>query len=102
MVRFLLDAKAHVPTTRNRTWKLCGTTRSDIFSLGVIAYQMLSGKLPYGIEVSRARARAAQKKLSYRSVLDDEREIPAWIDDVLRKAVHPNPFQGYEELSEFT
>jgi serine/threonine protein kinase/serine/threonine protein phosphatase PrpC len=79
-----------------------GTTRSDIFSLGVIAYQMLSGKLPYGTEVSRARTRAAQKKLSYRSVLDDEREIPAWIDDVLRKAVHPNPFQRYEELSEFT
>jgi serine/threonine protein kinase len=78
-----------------------GTTRSDIFSLGVITYQMLSGKLPYGTEVSKARTRAAQKKLSYRSVLDDEREIPVWIDDVLRKAVHPNPYQRYEELSEF-
>jgi serine/threonine protein kinase/serine/threonine protein phosphatase PrpC len=78
-----------------------GTTRSDIFSLGVITYQMLSGKLPYGAEVSKARSRAAQKKLGYCSVLDDDREIPAWIDDVLRKAVHPNPYQRYEELSEF-
>ena len=28
-----------------------GSTRSDIFSLGVIAYQMLTGRLPYGAEV---------------------------------------------------
>ncbi|MBP1150501.1 bifunctional protein-serine/threonine kinase/phosphatase [Methylocaldum sp. RMAD-M] len=78
-----------------------GTTYSDMFSLGVIAYQMLSGKLPYGAEVSKARTRAAQKKLAYHSVLDDDREIPASIDDVLRKAVHPNPYQRYGELSEF-
>jgi hypothetical protein len=39
--------------------------------------------------------------LTYRSVLDEDREIPAWIDDALRKAVHPNPYQRFEELSEF-
>jgi serine/threonine protein phosphatase PrpC len=78
-----------------------GTTRSDLFSLGVIAYQMLSGRLPYGAEVSRARTRAAQRQLRYQSVLDDERDIPAWIDDVLRKATHPDPSRRYEELSEF-
>jgi serine/threonine protein kinase/serine/threonine protein phosphatase PrpC len=78
-----------------------GTARSDLFSLGVMTYQMLTGKLPYGTEVSKARTRAAQKKLSYRSVLDEEREIPAWVDDALRKAVHPNPYHRYAELSEF-
>lgn len=78
-----------------------GTPRSDIFSLGVIAYQMLSGKLPYGTQVAKSRTRAAQKKLSYDSVLDDNREIPAWIDETLRKAVHPDPYKRYGELSEF-
>ncbi len=34
-------------------------------------------------------------------MLDDEREIPAWIDEVLRKATHPDPNKRYEELSEF-
>lgn len=79
-----------------------GSTRSDMFSLGVITYQMLTGKLPYGAQVARSRTRAAQARLKYGSVLDDEREIPAWIDDVLKKAVHPNPYKRYEELSEFT
>jgi serine/threonine protein kinase len=78
-----------------------GTPRSDLFSLAVIAYQMLSGRLPFGAEVAKARSVAAQKRLQYASVLDDHREIPAWIDDVLRKAVHPDPGQRYETLSEF-
>ena len=78
-----------------------GSTRSDLFSLGVIAYQMLSARLPFGAEVPKARTRAAQRQLKYQSVLDDEREIPAWLDDVLRKATHPDPNRRYEELSEF-
>jgi len=78
-----------------------GTARSDLFSLAVIAYQMLSGQLPFGAEVPKSRTRAAQRRLKYRSVLDDEREIPAWLDEVLRKATHPDPNRRYAELSEF-
>lgn len=79
-----------------------GTLRSDMFSLGVITYQMLTGRLPYGTEVAKCRSRAAQRKLVYRSALADEREIPAWVDGALRKMVHPNPHKRYQELSEFT
>lgn len=78
-----------------------GSTRSDLFSLGIITYQMLAGRLPYGTQVAKSRTKTAQKKLIYNSVLDGDREIPAWIDETLRKAVHPNPYKRYEELSEF-
>ena len=77
------------------------TTRSDLFSLGVITYQMLTGKLPYGIKVSQARTRLAQNKLHYDSALAADREIPAGVDDVIKKALQPNPQKRYQELSEF-
>jgi serine/threonine protein phosphatase PrpC len=79
-----------------------GTSRSDIFSLGVITYQMLTGRLPYGAEIAKARTKSQQRKLRYDTALDDSREIPAWIDEVLKKAVHLDPYKRYEELSEFT
>ena len=78
-----------------------GSSRSDIFSLGVIAYQMLTGRLPYGTAVPKARSRAAQRRLRYRSARDDDREIPAWVDEAIRKAIHPDPNKRYGELSEF-
>lgn len=78
-----------------------GTPRSDLFSLGVIVYQMLSGRLPYGAEVSRARTRAAQRRLTYRSVLDEKRDIQRWIDEALRKATHIDPLKRYAEPAEF-
>jgi serine/threonine protein kinase len=78
-----------------------GSTQSDLFSLAVITYQMLTGKLPFGAQVAKARTRAAQKKLHYQSALHDEKDIPAWVDATLRKALHPNPFKRYQELSEF-
>ena len=78
-----------------------GSQRSDIFSLGVIAYQMLTGRLPYGTQVAKTKTKLQQRKLRYRSALDENREIPAWFDGALRKAVHPDPYQRYGELSEF-
>ncbi|HZO46692.1 MAG TPA: bifunctional protein-serine/threonine kinase/phosphatase [Xanthobacteraceae bacterium] len=78
-----------------------GTSRSDIFSLGVITYQMLTGRLPYGAQVAQTRTKSQQRKLRYGSALDDNREIPAWIDSVLKKATHPDPYKRYDELSEY-
>ncbi len=78
-----------------------GTRQSDFFSLGVITYQMMTGKLPYGTQVSKLRTRAQQRKLRYISALSDTSEIPNWIDCMLKKAVHPDPFKRYETLSEF-
>jgi len=78
-----------------------GTSQSDLFSLGVITYQMLTGRLPYGSRLATARTRTQQRNAPYSSALDNDREIPAWIDGTLRKAVHPDPRKRYAELSEF-
>lgn len=78
-----------------------GSPRSDIFSLGVIAYRMLTGRFPYGTGVAKCRTRAEQNKLAYASALESGREIPIWIDGALKKAVHLNPEKRYAEISEF-
>ncbi len=78
-----------------------GSVQSDQFSLAVIAYQMLSGQLPYGTDVAKCNTKLAQRHLRYRSVLADDRAIPAWIDDTLKKALNPDPDKRYDDLSEF-
>jgi serine/threonine protein phosphatase PrpC len=78
-----------------------GTEQSDLYSVAVIAYQMLTGTLPYGTEVAKTRTRAAQRKLAYQSALSENRALPAWVDEVLTKAQHPNPQHRYPALSEF-
>ena len=79
-----------------------GSPRSDLFSLGIVTYQMLTGMLPYGAAIAKARTRSDFRKLKYRSALDDNSELPAWIDGALRRAVHPDPYKRYESLSEYT
>lgn len=78
-----------------------GSSKSDIFSLAVIIYQMLSGKFPYGTNVAKATSKSLQRKLKYKSLYSEDSDIPLWFDAALKKALEPNPFNRYSELSEF-
>jgi serine/threonine protein phosphatase PrpC len=75
-----------------------GTSKSDLFSLGVIIYQMLSNELPYGVQVARCQNKTAQNKLVYQSLYP---KFPIWIDETLKKALRINPNDRYNEISEF-
>jgi len=79
-----------------------GSSKSDLYSLGLIVYQMISGKLPYGVSVARAKTKAEQKKLKYTSLYTEEGDTPLWVDETLRKALEIDPYDRYSELSEFT
>jgi len=79
-----------------------GTQKSDIFALGVIAYQMLSGSFPYGVNVSKSTTKTAQKKLNYVSIYNENKKnIPIWVDEAIKKACEIDPSKRYSELSEF-
>lgn len=76
-------------------------TQSDMFSLGIITYEMLTGRLPYGTQVSRATSARAVARLRYMPASSDAREIAPWIDAAIARAVHPQQMARYSALSEF-
>lgn len=78
-----------------------GSVESDLFSLGIITYQMLTSKLPYGTKVARIKSIHDQQKLQYDDIRHEQIHFPAWVDDAIRRAVHPMPNKRYEAISEF-
>ena len=84
-----------------------GDARSDIFSLAVISYQMLTGRLPYGLNISNARTKKAQDALRYHPIHREEVDnrlptsVPAWCEQAIKKALSIDPRKRYEEVSEF-
>jgi serine/threonine protein kinase len=77
------------------------STRSDQYSLAVLTYNLLAGDFPYGTKVSKATTVSAQRRLIYKSVVDEHTEIPKWVDFALQKALSPFPHKRYDEISEF-
>ena len=78
-----------------------GSASSDLFSLAVIAYQMLTGQLPYGLQVTQVRGPSDLHKLHYVPARSTRRDLPAWIDAVLRQALHAQPAKRQAVLSAF-
>jgi len=75
-----------------------GSPRSDLFALGVIAYEMVTGKLPYGRGFANRRA---AETLTYIPARQHKADLPIWVDRAIAKAVECDPARGYEALSEF-
>jgi serine/threonine protein kinase/serine/threonine protein phosphatase PrpC len=77
------------------------TWQSDQFSLAVLTYYLLSGEFPYGTDVAKARTRSAQYKLSYRPLAINDRALPIWLNEPLKRALSIEPYTRFEALSEF-
>ncbi len=78
-----------------------GTVKSDLFSLGVITYEMINRALPFGREMPEKPNKMNLSKLEYVASFSHNAMVPVWIDGALKKATSLSPQSRYEELSEF-
>lgn len=74
---------------------------SDQFSLAVLLYEMLTGKLPYGSHYSKALDLKSFQRLAYISAMKHNPLVPYWLDKALEKALSIYPNSRYEALSEW-
>lgn len=75
--------------------------RSDLFSVALVLYEMLTGKHPYGDRFERCQSGTQFYRLQYRSARDFNPMVPVWMDATLKKALSISPELRYEAFSEF-
>jgi serine/threonine protein kinase len=77
-----------------------GTAASDIFSLAVVAYEMVTGRLPFEGESTKEIVRSQYAGLSLRPT-DVDDELPEAVDEVLEKAFSYNAAERYTKARDF-
>lgn len=74
---------------------------SDLFSIAVIAYELLSGHLPYPANQAQSLDRARQYTWIYQPIQTHRSELSSRLDNVLQRALDPKPNKRYNSMSEF-
>ena len=75
------------------------TVKSDIYSLGILMFEILTGKLPFKGE-NAVEIAIKQMKEPIPSVCEINPEIPQSIENVILKATAKNPKNRYDNVNE--
>jgi len=76
-----------------------GDARSDIYAVGVILYELLTGRLPFDhkTEFALRQAHLSEPPVRPRSYVGD---LPEWLDQAVMRALAKNPASRYQNATE--
>jgi len=77
------------------------SVQSEVFSLAVIVYEILTGKEPFGGKLNECRTAKAYLNTKYVPCFEINPLVPIWIDGAVKKGLRFEPERRYEEISEF-
>ena len=77
------------------------TVQSEIFSLAVIVYEMLTGKPPFNGKLDECRTPKAYLKTKYIPCFELNPLVPIWMDGAVKKGLRFEPERRYGDVSEF-
>ena len=77
-----------------------GDARSDIYSVGVLLYELLTGKLPFDhkTEFALRQAHLSEPPAAPRAIVPG---LPEWLDQAVLRALAKNPASRYQNATEF-
>ncbi|WP_082008469.1 bifunctional protein-serine/threonine kinase/phosphatase [Photobacterium gaetbulicola] len=76
------------------------SVRSDMYSVSIIIYEMLTGHFPYSFPKAIASSAAISRWPEYIPLGSYRRDLPFWLDLVLRKGCFPQANLRYAAFSE--
>lgn len=79
--------------------------QSDIYSIGVVGYQLLTGELPFTYDSLEAVMQAHKYELppafKHISGIDHNNEVLRQLEPIIRKALEKDPLKRYKSMAEF-
>ncbi len=75
--------------------------QSDIFSVSVILFEMLTNKLPFSGKLQDCRTKSAYLKTRYTPSYELNPLIPVWLDGAIKKGLRFEPIVRHGDVSEF-
>jgi len=78
-----------------------GSVSSDLFSIAMITYELLTGHLPFGDSFESCYTAQDFSRLKYKPAHHYNPMVPVWMDGALKKALSFSPELRHNTLSEF-